>query len=429
VEPTFSFGRRATPVPGSPRVAQPRAASPDKPRQGGVYIGSGPRGGDAPYRAERPAPAPAFSAEVSTWSMPWVSLGLLAVMALVFWIEAGGLGATLDLSPSVTRLRALGGLSGATVLQHGEWWRVLTAPLMHANLDHIMGNAFVLLLCGALLEGLIGRAWYGALFVVGAIGGSLASLAMNSPHIVGIGASGAIMALLAAVFMCSLHPEAVFHAKRMRWLSLRIAIPALIPFAAAGGASVDYSCHLGGAIAGLGMGFVLLAIWREGSPRPGHARVALGIDLAGAALAVVAFALVGLNAARWSIVNPRLAPDAEFKGSNKEIMARTPLLVLRYPADPRVRFFHALELEDQQDPEGMEADLRAALADPKLMEETLPVQAPPAATLMLAYAVAQQRRMDEARTIAGPACGYGFTDRGMKGMVRAMRREGLCPGG
>ena len=59
---------------------------------------------------------------------------------------------------------------------------------------------------------------------------------MNPPDIVTVGASGAIMALLSATFVCSFHDEAGGVARRMRYLSLRLIIPSLLPSLAGVGA-------------------------------------------------------------------------------------------------------------------------------------------------------------------------------------------------
>lgn len=62
-------------------------------------------------------------------------------------------------------------------------------------------NGIALGLAGYALEPLIGRAWFAALFVIGALCGSLASMFLNTGNIVSVGASGAVMALFAAMLM------------------------------------------------------------------------------------------------------------------------------------------------------------------------------------------------------------------------------------
>jgi hypothetical protein len=249
---------------------------------------------------------------------------------------------------------------------------------------------------------------------------------MNPPAIVGIGASGAIMALLAATFMCSFHTEAVFHAGRMRWISLRLAVPALIPFAAAGGSQVDYSAHFGGAVAGLAMGFLMQALWRENEPKPGGRSLAAAVGIVGLLGAVAAFGMVSLNYGRWIQGDPRLAPASDLKGTTEEIAARSAVLVLRYPLDPRVRFYHAMALSKENDLSGMEQDLRLALAQPELLRDNTPPEFGKTLGLLLAAVVASEGRLAEAQGLAAPLCDFPFTDKGSRALVRQMHAESIC---
>ena len=68
-------------------------------------------------------------------------------------------------------------------------------------------NGFCLYLAGRVLETLVGRSWLVVIFLVGALGGSVASLLINPPNLLTVGASGAIMALFAAIFTLSFRFE------------------------------------------------------------------------------------------------------------------------------------------------------------------------------------------------------------------------------
>ena len=58
-------------------------------------------------------------------------------------------------------------------------------------------------LAGSLLERAVGKLWFAAFFVVGALGGAAGSLLVNPHSLVSVGASGAIMGLFAAMFVIS----------------------------------------------------------------------------------------------------------------------------------------------------------------------------------------------------------------------------------
>src|SRR5208283_6230464 len=87
------------------------------------------------------------------------------------------------------------------VLEDGQWWRLFSAPLLHGGLLHIAFNGIALYFAGAVLENVIGRAWFAGVFAVSAVTGSAMSLLINPDSLISVGASGAIMGLFAAAFV------------------------------------------------------------------------------------------------------------------------------------------------------------------------------------------------------------------------------------
>lgn len=83
-----------------------------------------------------------------------------------------------------------------------EPWRMLTTALVHSpsSIFHILFNMYSLWVLGPLLEGLIGRARFLAVYVLSAFGGSLAVLYLDPAQAV-VGASGAIFGMLGAFFI------------------------------------------------------------------------------------------------------------------------------------------------------------------------------------------------------------------------------------
>ena len=63
------------------------------------------------------------------------------------------------------------GMFGAAVAA-GEWWRLLTAPFLHAGLWHVGLNMFALWILGGLLEPLLGRWRFVAVYLVSAVAGA-----------------------------------------------------------------------------------------------------------------------------------------------------------------------------------------------------------------------------------------------------------------
>ncbi|HEY0106713.1 MAG TPA: rhomboid family intramembrane serine protease, partial [Rhizomicrobium sp.] len=158
--------------------------------------------------------------------LPVVTVIVLVLLAIVFAFEVrfapvlqGGL------SPPVGALIAYGAADGALVFGHGEWWRVFTAPMLHANLSHLLSNAAVFAIVGFMLEPLVGSRWFAALYAVGGLGGALCALLLDPPDIPAVGASGAIMGVLGAAFLCGASAKAGPKGRRMQSWSLRMMLP------------------------------------------------------------------------------------------------------------------------------------------------------------------------------------------------------------
>lgn len=138
-------------------------------------------------------------------------------------------------------------------VHHGEWYRLITAAFLHANIEHIALNMLWLAIVGAPIEAELGRVRFVALYLVSALGGSVGSYLLSSEWQLGVGASGAIFGLMGAYFVI---------ARRRRWdtsaILALILINLLIGLAIPG---VDWRAHLGGLVVGAVVG---LAMTRSG---------------------------------------------------------------------------------------------------------------------------------------------------------------------
>lgn len=159
---------------------------------------------------------------------------------------------------------ALAGRMDNAAVWRGEWWRIFTAMLLHANAAHLASNVGF----GFLLLGLaMGRFGSGcallAAYLAGAAGNAAGLLVYPGPHY-GLGASGMVMGglgLLAAQSLALLRQGVAARKYVVRALGaggLLFALFGLDP-------NTDVVAHLGGFLAGLGLGSVLSALpnrWR-----------------------------------------------------------------------------------------------------------------------------------------------------------------------
>ena len=204
--------------------------------------------------------------------IPVVTIALLTVLVAMFGLEHlaklsdGGPGL---LGVDVWTLLALGGMNRDAVLVHGDWHRLLSAALLHGDAFHLLLNGVALALAGYLLESLLGRAWLLLLFFIGTLGGSLLSLALNPANIVSVGASGAVMGLLAAALMASLRYPPGATRTQIQAQLMQFLIPSLIPLTThRQGGKIDFAAHLGGVLAVLLAGYVVMKIWPKTDEQP-----------------------------------------------------------------------------------------------------------------------------------------------------------------
>lgn len=200
-----------------------------------------------------------------------VTFGLLATFALVY---LAGLAAGGDSLP----LLADGAQDNAAV-RDGEWWRVLTATILHANLTHLLFNGYALYALGAQLERSVGSAAFAALYIASGLAGGVAFL-FSSPDEVAVGASGAIFGLFGAWFGASWvnrdTPQGRAGLSQFGMLLLiNLALPLFIP-------NIAWQAHMGGLVAGLIVGFDWARRNRSGARPTPRSRVMMSLLISGA---------------------------------------------------------------------------------------------------------------------------------------------------
>jgi len=375
----------------------------------------------APREADADLQPPTVA--VAPRSPPWLTMAILAVLAAVFAAEiAFGIGPWSDLlQPSIATLVAFGGLSPALVLQNGEWYRLLAAPFLHGDLVHLVMNGIALYLAGRVLETLIGRAWLGATYAIGALCGSLLSLALNSNTLISVGASGAIMGLFATMLIISAHYPHGPVRTGLQMNAVYVLVPSLLPLAGLlKGLHVDYAAHFGGAIGGAAVGFVLLRNWSNDEAWPRFRQA--GAAIAAIGVIALAYPLIAVPRNYQSMAfTTELIPDNQMPQSNAEMMRLASPLIAKYPRDPRPRLVRAAHLLDAGDVDGAERDARAGLADEALWRPLLAPDVDNNLRLVLALAI-NAKNPDEARTVAQPACA-AFKEGPMR---RALDAKALC---
>jgi rhomboid protease GluP len=362
---------------------------------------------------------------------PWLTFALLAAITGVFACElAFGLDPpTGALQPSVRTLAAMGASNRILVVDNGEWYRMVSAPFLHGGLIHLAFNGLVLLWTGPIVERLLGRAWFAALYAVSAVAGVLVSLALNPASVVSVGASGALMGLVACLFVVSFHFSAGPIRAQLQSVAMRVLVPSLIPVATSvTGQHVDIGAHLGGVLGGALVGLILLGNWPDDEHLPRLRRLAAAIAVAGLAAALATpwqAATSFLKARHEQEMRAMLIPNSELPRTDADMKGRAEALISRYPHDPRPRLFRGMALLDASDLAGAERELRQSLADAELMKDLLQPRTEETIRANLALVLYGDRRTAEARSVAAPVCGLG--DTAYSKPVRApLKNIGIC---
>lgn len=163
-----------------------------------------------------------------------------------------GLGMQAIMNPSPRLLVHWGGQYWPLVLDHGEWWRCITYAFTHGGLIHLGFNMVVLYQVGPLLEAEIGWSRLFTVYTFAALVATLAGLFWH-PMIVVVGASGAIFGLI-GFSVSYYHRVGGGIGLQRRNFMFQWALMAFV-FGFIVGA--DNAAHLGGAIAGAALGWVM----------------------------------------------------------------------------------------------------------------------------------------------------------------------------
>jgi rhomboid protease GluP len=335
--------------------------------------------------------------------IPWFTLTLSAVLAARFLVE---LRATTDSiapnAPGHFTLLAMGALDRNLVVGHGEWWRLFTATTLHGSPAHLIGNLVTFLTVGFLLEPMIGIGWFALIYFSGGFAGAMASMMLNSADMLSVGASGAIMATLAALFTLSFHAGAP-RPGLMRRVAGGSLFPAMLPAVAHGSAVVDVNAHLGGCLAGAALGFVMLIAWNDEEEKvPGRLIVAV---IAGFWMAMTAWAFAASGQTYAQYARPGLddIPPEKMPPDVAAMKADSFALVEKYPKDPRAHLFRGLYLLEQRDVADAEPYFRDA-ARLGAASPVMPHQLQDWNVALLALTVRAQHRDEEAKAIVAPLC-------------------------
>ena len=160
----------------------------------------------------------------------------------------------------------IGGLSPLTFFEQKEFYRIVTAMFLHADMDHLLNNMLILVGIGYMLENEIGQVGFFLLYMGSGLGGQVISLIskmmMGKDAVISIGASGAVFGLLGGLLATAICFNGKLH--NITWKRILFAAGYSI-YTGLRAAGIDNAAHIGGFVFGVLIGIIicLLKIMKE----------------------------------------------------------------------------------------------------------------------------------------------------------------------
>jgi membrane associated rhomboid family serine protease len=230
-------------------------------------------------RASVPRTKPAIVTALRRQDAPLVTYTLIALSVLVFVAE---------LALGDRFVTALVYFAPYTLV---EPWRIVTHMFAHSAafpFMHLLFNMFTLFLFGRVLEQMLGRARFLALYAIGGLGGAVAVM-LISPERPVLGASGAIFGLLAAFFVIQ-RRLGFSNPTLLVIIALNLGAGFILP-------GISWQAHVGGLVAGAAVAFVFMRT-RKRAERRLQVMLTIGIAV------VLLFILIGGGLALGRIIAP-----------------------------------------------------------------------------------------------------------------------------
>jgi rhomboid protease GluP len=158
-------------------------------------------------------------------------------------------------------LVAFGAKYAPWIFERGQWWRLVTAGFLHGGLLHILMNSWVLFDLGAQVEELFGASRMWVIYFLSSVFGFYIS-SVWAPRTPSIGASAAVFGLIGAMIALGVSHSgpmgAAIRAHYIRWAIYGLIFSLIGP--------IDMAAHVGGLVAGFGVGYLAGTPRFEGSP-------------------------------------------------------------------------------------------------------------------------------------------------------------------
>ncbi len=133
------------------------------------------------------------------------------------------------------------------LVDHGEYWRLISCTFLHGSLLHILFNGLFLYDFGRLSEPLLSRWRFLTVYTASGIGASLTSY-LVPPSANSVGASGALCGLIGALLAYSIRHDKRDLRDSLKRVAIWLVVISFMP-------GIDWAAHAGGFVVGFVFGW------------------------------------------------------------------------------------------------------------------------------------------------------------------------------
>jgi membrane associated rhomboid family serine protease len=184
----------------------------------------------------------------------FVLIGLNVAVWLAILGTGGSNSRLLDklalLPDSANRQYADGSIEMVRGVADGAWWQLVTTQFTQVEALHIGFNMLALFFLGPMLENVLGRWRFLAVYLVSGLAGSAAVMLFSNSFGQTIGASGAIFGLMGALAVMALKVRGQVQSV-LTWIALNL----VFTFTVSG---ISWQGHIGGLVGGVVIGTAMV---------------------------------------------------------------------------------------------------------------------------------------------------------------------------
>ena len=201
------------------------------------------------------APGEFWARQERIYRTAYITIGLFVINVLIFILCNLGMDWMYDRGAMVT----------GAVIENGEFYRLISATFLHADVEHLFNNMLLLALAGAIVENYTGHGFFIVLYLVSGIFGNVVSMGyelLNGLTWWSVGASGAINGIVGFVITW-IYINRKFYVRNRNVIFRLMLLAGFVVNGCFFQKGANTAAHLGGLLAGIAFGIVNIVLLKN----------------------------------------------------------------------------------------------------------------------------------------------------------------------